>query len=81
MNKSKYFPIVLPGILILMMLAAISLVRAGVLSPPVVLDLQPAPGSHNVDVGSSVSITYDQDMDPATVTRKPLSCIPGRPAG
>jgi N-acetylneuraminic acid mutarotase len=67
MNKSKYFPFILPGVAILMLLAAISLVRAGVLSAPQVVDLEPDPGSHTVPVTSSVSITYDQNMNPATV--------------
>ena len=80
MNKIKYSIFALVDITILV-LTGYGLARAGVLSPPQRVALAPDPGSHTVPITSSVSITYDQDMDPATVTRKPLSCIPGRPAG
>lgn len=35
--------------------------------PPQVLALNPAPNSYDAEVNTPVSITYDQDMDPATV--------------
>ncbi len=66
MNKLRVFIFVLVG-LTGVLLTAFGLVRAGVLAPPVVVNLQPDPGAHNVLVDSSVSVTYDQDMDPATV--------------
>jgi hypothetical protein len=35
--------------------------------PPQVLEEYPAPNSHDAEVDTPVSITYDMDMDPATV--------------
>jgi N-acetylneuraminic acid mutarotase len=35
--------------------------------PPQVLALNPAPESHDADVTTPISITYDMDMDPTTV--------------
>jgi hypothetical protein len=50
-----------------LLLAAFGLGRAGVLAPPVVIDLEPDAGVHTAPVDTSVSVTYDQDMDSATV--------------
>jgi hypothetical protein len=54
-------------LLLALVLGAFGLARAGVLAPPVVVDLQPDPGVHTAPVDASVSVTYDQDMNPATV--------------
>jgi hypothetical protein len=66
MNKLRLSIFVL-AVGTILLLAGFSLVRAGVLAPPQVLDQQPEPGSHNAGVDDSVSITYDQNMNPATV--------------
>ena len=50
-----------------LLLAAFGLAKAGVLVPPQRVDVEPGPGVHTAPVDTSVSITYDQDMDPATV--------------
>jgi len=50
-----------------LLLAVFGLARAGVLAPPQVIDLEPDPEVYTAPVDASVSVTYDQDMDPATV--------------
>jgi hypothetical protein len=66
MNKLRVSIFILAGLTGLL-LAAYGLVQAGVLAPPQVVDLQPPPNSYYMDVGSTISVTYDQEMNPTTV--------------
>ncbi len=51
------------GLLLAPVLGAFGLARAEVLAPPVVVDLQPAPGVHTAPVEVSVAVSYDQDAE------------------
>ena len=55
------------GLLVLLLLSFSLDAAAVTLSPPQRVDIFPPAGSHDAEVATPISITYDQDMDPATV--------------